>query len=241
MAQGALHLGAATGDRIGIGRPAAALGLSVFTILSVVRWTGAGTANRCIYATPVNVVQLRTTGTVGNIELRVARATTTADYITSDTPFASSSWQFIAATFDIGAGTPGHIYHGTTPSGIIESTYGTTTAGSGAKTAESGTDPIWWGNRATAPAEPFLGDLAVGAVFSAAFTLQQIKSWCACPRLTVDANVAVEFGRAGKNGADWIDYAGNTGTVTGATQTDGTPLASGGAWSRQGRLFLKTA
>lgn len=250
MAQGALHFGAATSDRADSGQPAGSLNLNTLTVLLWARYTGVLATNMCLLGSPANaadnlgsMLQWRTSGAIGDVELRITQATTNLSVITSDTPFATTAWKCMAGSYDVGAGTRGRIYTGGLGTPMAENTYGgTTTQGVGARVAEAGTKGFTWGNRwsATNYSNAFRGDIAIAALFGSVLTLTEIESWRQCPRKTIGAATAIEFKRFGKGGADGIDYCGNTNsTVTGATQIDGPPV--GGMWTRQNGLYRRAA
>lgn len=243
MAQGALTFGAATSDNA-TGASQAALTLDPFTILvwvfvttltnQRVIWsnTGTTTGNRLF----------RLSGTTGDVQLAVVRATTNTLYTTNNTPLsATSTWVFLAATFN-SAGAAGqivNIYKGTLGTLATECTYTAPTDGAGAVAAYSGGGTPRWGN-GNSGTVAIQGRECVSAAFGTEMSQADIQSWQREPRNSVAGVTAVEFKRFGKDGADGIDYTGNgNSTVTGATQSDGAPI--GGTWTRQNGIYRRAA
>lgn len=236
---GALTFGANASDRVALTNTGLT-NLNPITVLLWVNVTTLANSKQFLNCSDAGNGYLRFAldGASGDVSFLRKRATTSSLYITNSTPLSSAgTWRCIAVTYDSGATPTTHIYAGATPSAIAEATYGTATDGSGAVSNDA-TGSWIWGNRFATDAA-LLGKIAFGAIFNAAFSLADIKSWAQIPRLTVGANVAKAFGRCGKYGNDWIEYGGPTPTVTGATQTNGPPI--GGMWTQQGLLYQRAA
>jgi len=241
MANGSLTFGGTSTDRVAIG--ATTIISTPFTLLAWIYATSLVNVatvfgSRDNVAGGLSVVQFRLSGTTGNIELRVQRVTTASSYITSSTPIGTNTWTCLAATFDSSANPVTHIYAGTLASALAETTYGTTTNGSGAVTTQDGSNPNFWGARTSGSAigASFNGRIHTCALFGAVLSLADCQSWQKRPRVTVGANTASRFYRLGNEGTGaQQDYAGSgvSGTVTGATQSDGAPIDQGDLlWQR---------
>lgn len=234
---GALTFGAATSDKVSLGAGTGLANLDPMTILAWVYPTTL-TTNRNIYARGEAVTArrtFRTSGVVGDLQISVSRTVNT-NYITNSTPLATlNRWYCVVATFNslAAVGQLVNIYTALLGGTLTEATYGTATDGSGAVVAEASAVSIWGNTGQTSPVNAWQGGIAMGAVFAVELSLADCQSWMQRPRLTVGANTAAAFGRAGKYGNDWIEYSANTGTVTGATQSDGSPLDEGDLlWQR---------
>lgn len=239
MARGALHFGAVNSDRAEISNSSTIGDASQFTVLAIPRFTGTLAANLGLFGGTgvtggASTIQVRTNGTGGNVQFQVL-GSTAFNYVTNDTPFSGTGWLYFAATCDFGVA--GHIYTGAVgnPKSIAERAYGTSTNGA-TKTTSSNQQNNTWGNRYAAGfASAWRGDIALGAVFAGVvMTLAEIVQWFQRPGVHIKTYTASHFGRAGKDGADWIAYAGTSGTITGATQSNGVGFNQGSdLWQQQ--------
>jgi hypothetical protein len=219
MAAGALTFGAATTDKVDIGVVAALDNLDPFTVLVWSRPT-TFTSNRVLWSKGSNTKVLRLSGTAGDVQGAVIRASSSG-YTTNNAPLALNTKCFLAFTFSsaAAAGEIINIFSGRVGVNATECTYGTVTDGSGAVTSEAGVTSAW-GNNASVSSSAWQGDIYYGAVFAGILSLADIISWQNNPRQVVGSNVALEFKAFGLYGADAIDFSGKAnGTVTGATQT----------------------
>lgn len=169
-------------------------------------------------------VQLNNSHQTGGLRVTQTRSTTGADYRTSSLPLSTNTWQLVAVTCDIGAaaGEVFNVYVGSLTSPAAECSYGTTTDGSGTQVSESaGILRIGNNNGGTAV---FQGRIGPSAQFNRALTLAEIQSWQFDPRMMPGC---VGLWNLGDNGTGTqADFSGNgnSGTVTGATQSDNPPL-----------------
>lgn len=220
-------------DRVAIGNGP---GVAPCTVLAWVYPT-ATTASRAIYGSRANTTAngsvLRiyfngTGGSSGNLRLTVQRATTNTDYITSDRPMNNTNtWVCVMVTFDSAASPTGKIYWGTMSALMAESTYGTTTAGSGAVSALDNANGATWGNRyAAGYAQGFPGRIGPCAVYNRVFTLAEGRLWQFYPRCLSGCQAMHWLGHNGTGTQP--DRSGNgwAGTVTSATAGNGPPLGS---------------
>lgn len=162
-------------------------------------------------------------GNSGNLILRWGRATTGLDYRTNDTPLSANVWQFLAFKIDTGAGgNQAGIWVGTLSALASESTYGTSTDGSGALDSNAANSFIV-GNRPAANLA-FEGDAAFVSFWNVALSETQIHAQQFRPHVKTGC---VLFSHYGFNGTgtqpDWSGN-GNSGAVTGATVADHVPL-----------------
>jgi len=175
---------------------------------------------------PTVAIRLATAAT--DLDVRVQQATSQAQYVSNDNPLALNTWCMIAATYSQGSTPRSRIYRGTLTAEAVESTYVTTTTGTGNKSSETGSGSnLTWGNRFTAGpayAQAFQGRIAVGAYFSRVLTLGEIQSWQFRPRMMTGCVAFYHLGFAGTGTQpDWSGN-GNAGTVTGATVSDHAPV-----------------
>jgi len=95
--------------------------LSAFTWAFWVKVTTLTTLRYICAKGATTTKYLRLSGTGGNVDFLVDRATTDAQYITNDTPLSSTgSWKFIAVTYDAAATSSMHIYVGSLSSALVE-------------------------------------------------------------------------------------------------------------------------
>lgn len=139
--QSALLNGAVNTDLVDIGGGASITDLDPFTLL----WWGnvnTLTNQRVLYRKfgGVGLKLWRLSGTTGDVQMFVTRATTSTSYITNNTPLATlNSWVFLAASYSsaASAGQVVNIYKGDLVLPATECTYGTATDGSGSTTADA--------------------------------------------------------------------------------------------------------
>lgn len=226
----ALTFGAATTDVVNHGSDASLDNLNPFTWAAWIFPTTLTNARIILSKATAGSVgkQFAVNGTAGDVSVRVNRPTDTV-YITNDTPLATTSkWYFIAATFD-SAGAAGqvvNIYVGDLTTSLAERAYGTATDGSGTPDAEE-TVSFAAGNLTPAtPATPLQGRIAWAGVWNRGLSLGELQQQQFRPHKT-SGNVL--FTHYGFNGTgtqpDWSG-TGNSGTVTGATQSDHVPLGA---------------
>lgn len=244
---GALTLGALTTDNINFGVGTGLGDLDPYTFIGWFRPSSL-TSQKTFYSRhnpPSGFAgkRIETSGTSGFVTCVAQRATTNTTYTTNSNPLVASTWNLMAFVYSsaAGAGLVCHIYRGGIGVPATECTYSATTDGTGALVTEATGETMIGARNLTATIDrAWLGDIGPCAVFGAALSLADITSWQLIARKTVGTNVAKLFGRPGKNGADWIEYTANAGTVTGATQSDGPPIA--GPWvQRNGSLLLTRA
>lgn len=175
--------------------------------------------------------------TGGFIRANVTRAGGEAQYVASSGAVTTNSWQFVAVTYDeaAAAGEVFNIYVGSLSALATETTYSTTTNGSGATVTDAAVALKLGNNDAHGAA--FQGRMGPCAHFNRAMTLAEIQSHQFDPR---NAPGCVGLWNLGDNGTSTqTDYSGNAsgGTVTGATQGDNPPLRR--RWGRQ--LLMPTS
>lgn len=219
----ALTFGGAISDRVDHGSAASLDDLDPYTYLLWVYPTTL-TNNRGFVGKGNTTKNFKLNGTGGNLQIVVARATTSTSYITNDTPLSTlNKWYCIATSFEsaAAAGEVVNIYSGDLSTTVAERTYGTSTDGSGAVTTDASASLIV-GNNASGTA--FQGRIAVCLIWNRKLTLGEIKDQQFHPHKT---SGCVLYSICGYNGtgtqAD-LSGSGNNGTVTGATQSDHVPL-----------------
>jgi hypothetical protein len=222
----ALTFGAASSDRVNITNLGGIASNNPFS-WCIWLYCTTRTNNRFIIAknsTSQRAFRFNGTGAnLGNVELIVARSVTASSYITNDTPLTANSWLCFVITYDssASAGQLIHIYHGSASAALVESTYGTSTDGSGTIPSDNA---MVLGNNSGA-ASAFQGRIAYIAQFNRVLSLTEGISWQFFPRVM---SGCVLFTPIGFNGTgSQIDYSGvqNNGTVTGASLTpDGPPV-----------------
>jgi hypothetical protein len=173
--------------------------------------------------------QVQQSDALGNIQVKVAAATTALSYISNTTPLAPvGTWRFVGVVMNFagGAGQAGHIYVSkdlTSP--MTEVGYGTQTNPSGAQSGDSGVT-LLLGNIGTSPANAFQGDIALAwlvpnIIFGLNEFLDWQEHWWNPPR------GCKGFWWIGAEGSGVVlDRSGNIahGTITGATLGQGPPL-----------------
>jgi len=234
-----LTFGGASSDRVQV---AAATNINDLTTLTMLAWVFPTTltGNRCIMAKATSATAgklFRINGTGGNIELLINRATDT-QYVTNDTPLATTSkWYLVAATFDSGASPPVHMYVGDLAAVAAERTYGVQTAGSGSVDADNAINLVL-GNHAGNNVA-FQGRIAVAAYINRVLTLGEIKQWQFRPRVLVGTVGLWMLGYNGTSTQADLSGSGNPGTVTGASVGDHVPLRP--LWGGAAQSWVATA
>lgn len=211
----ALTFGAASTHRVNHGSNSVIDDLNPLTLIMWVYCT-TRTSGRYIFNKGANPAKnLLLSGGTGNIEWVVDRATTDADYITSDTPLTANVWTYIAITFDSAATPSSRIYTGKRATAAVESTYGTSTSGSGSVTSDAANSFIV-GNSSGLNAA-FQGSIADVRYFNRALTLGECIDQQFNPHMDSGCKLYCVYGFNGTGTQpDWSGNA-NSGAVTGAT------------------------
>lgn len=239
MALPALIFGGATTDAMNCG--AATTGTLLFALdpMTLLMWcmpTTLTTSRRL--ATTGNTTsrkQYLLSGTAGNVNLGVNRATTGSNYITSDTPLATlGKWKFIAFAYRSSANPAIAIYHGDLTTPAVESTYGTATDGSGATSGEI--DGQMCVGNLNGGTGAFQGSISTTAITGEFMTLADARiwqyrmlnpMWRAGPRYSTKCYWRIGWG--GVAGQPNLAGQGYVGTLT------GTVPGAGPLWLSQGR------
>lgn len=161
----------------------------------------------------------------GNLRLLVPHTTTMMDYISnSSNVVALNTWTFVAATFDAGVTPQGRVYMGSATSPLAEVS-GYTNAIDGVGTMyDDAAHNVYIGNVQRATAYPFFGRIGPCGVLNRALTVGELQQLQFSKRRNRAGCVLLP--RLGGNGTSTQpDFSGNgnTGTVTGATVSDGPP------------------
>lgn len=222
----ALTLGAGSATEwINLGAGASLGDLDPFTLLYWLNPTTL-TGGRLLYRKAGTGIKLFTlNGTGGNVQMQFQRAGGFTNYLTNDTPLASTgSWIFLAGDYDssAAAGEIHNIYKGTLTAAATECTYGTATDSSGATLADAAGDFIV-GGRVSQP-NAFQGAIAIHAVFNRKLTLAEIVSWQWQPRMMSGCVALHHFGFNGTSTQPDYSGNGNSGSVSGPTQSAHVPL-----------------
>lgn len=156
---------------------------------------------------------------------------------TNNADLTTNKWWFVVATYDGAASPQGRIYRGDLGALATECTYGLQISSNLTTPDADDTHPIIWAQRqggASDLVSAFQGRIAVVAYFNRALSLGEIRSWQFAPR---NMPGCVSLKRFGDNGTGTQpDYAnGESGTVTGATQSDNPPLRR---WRRARSLYV---
>ena len=231
-----LTFGGATSDRVDCGTAAAISNLSAWT------WCG------WVYVTTVTVTSHRfffrkadssppysnksaRMMTSGELRVDVERATTSTQYIASTGTVVANEWAFFATTYNeaAGSGEVVNIYKGLLTSPAAEVTYSTTTNGSGATIDDSPATLLLGNGESLAQVLP--GRMGPQGFFNRVLTLGEIQSWQFDPRMTAGCVGLWYLGDNGTGTQPDFSGNGNSGTVTGATQSDNPPLPR--RWGRQ--------
>jgi len=229
---GALVLGGATSDRVTVTAAAAINNLDPMTLLTWIYPTTL--SNNRMFGSKVNAgntigwIWLLTGGAPSKLQFNRYRATTGTNYKTPASTVTTSTWQMFATVYDSAAGAGNIVkhYRGVIGTDAVDvGNDGSPTDGSGANTDDSTYD-LKVGNGVN-DALAIQGSVAAFAVFGAALSLADIKSWQKRPRKTVGSNTAKLFQRFGKYGTDVFEYTGLTTAITGCSQGNGVPLDQG--------------
>lgn len=223
-----LSFGAATTDYVNFGTGSGIANLDPFTYLT---WCYPTTLTdlRRIWQKGVTTTLKRfmISGTAGEVNVRVARATADTIYTTNSAPLVLNAWNFLAVTFRSGAG-PGeivNIYKGTLSAAASEATYGTATDGSGVVGDDSAKE-YTVGNTDPTGGTSFQGRIAYTAYIAAELSLQQIIAQQFDPRVISTTRLACHLGYAGTGTQPDMSGNGNSGTVSGPTVADHVPIIS---------------
>lgn len=218
----ALTFGAVSSDRVDHGSGTSLDDLTAFTYML---WVYITTNNNGrTFCAKGNSKVLKLSGT-GNIDLRVPRVTTAAQFVTNDGPITVNTWHLIAATYDVGAGAGEviNIYTGTLSTTVAERAYGTSTDGAGATNADNTTN-FFVGNNSNINAA-LVGRVAWAGVWNRVLTLPEIKAQQFHLHPT---SGCVLFCHEGWNGAAGVqaDWSGrlNNGSPTGVTLSNHVPI-----------------
>jgi hypothetical protein len=228
----ALTFGAVSSDAVNIGTGASISNLNPLTYVAWVYPTSVATSAGLLFmqkgrAASGGTRRAFSFAAAGNFLRFVAdRATTDTDYIASSLALTDNTWHCIAATFSsaASAGEVVNLYCGMLTTEMAETTYSTTTDGSGAVGDDSGLAMKIGNDGAAASTSAFKGRIACAAIFNRVLTLGELQTWQFRPRVL---SGCVGFWAFGYNGTstqpDWSGN-GNAGTVTGATLSDHVPL-----------------
>lgn len=222
----ALNLNNAASDRVAVTSAASIEELDPFTVWGWFYVLGKTSSDRLwSKAQTANAKEILMSGTSGDLQVVVGRATAFTSFVTNDTPLATNNkWYFIAVTFNSGnaAGEAVQLYVGDLTASCAERTYGASTNGTGAVRSDTG-NPLYLGNSA-ALTRSFPGHIGPIGIVNRELTLAECISLQWNPRVVVGT---VGFWQLGWNGTssqpDWSGN-GNAGTVTGATQVAHVPL-----------------
>ena len=130
-------------------------------------------------------------------------------YVSSDSPLAVNGWCFLALVGDFNATPQGHIYHGTLNSIAVESTYATSTDGTGS--FKTGTAFQIGGASGT----NFKGEFALVHFVRKAMTLSKIRAQQFRPHVLPESELFVHCGFHGVSSFPDLTGGGNNGTQTG--------------------------
>jgi hypothetical protein len=233
----ALNFNNGTGDRVVVSAASSINDLDPFTWWGWVYVLGKTSSDRVFSkAQSASAKELLMTGTSGDLQFIVGRATTSVSFVTNNTPFATvNKWYFVAVTFNSSslASDKAHIYVGDLSTAAAECTYSTHQNGSGTVNADNANN-LELGNRSADHTRSFPGHIAYCGYLAQELTLAELVSLQWNPRVYGDTR---GFWALGFNGTgtqpDWSGN-GNSGTVTSATQVAHVPLGpfvrSVGGW-----------
>lgn len=226
----ALTFGGATSDRVVIAGSSTTntpteFGLAFWcyptTLTSLRRmWTkcnGGDTGSRIL---------IRLNGTSGDVEFLVTGNALNATTITSTTPLsATNTWYFVATSYSNSGDKKGYIYAGALGSALSTPTYGTQTALDSMRGDETGSF-VWGNGRPGIDSVAFQGAIGVGLWINGhAPTLAEWQTLMYTPKVIADLKLYHQLGFNGTSTQpDWSGN-GNSGTVTGATQSSHVPIA----------------
>lgn len=229
-----LTFGGATSDRVDCGTAAAISNLSAWTWCGWVYVTTV-TNSRFFFrkadSSPPYGNKSARMMTSGGLRVDVERATTSTQYIASTGTVVANEWAFFAITYNeaAGSGEVVNIYKGLLTSPAAEVTYSTTTNGSGATIDDSPATLLLGNGESLAQVLP--GRMGPQGFFNRVLTLGEIQSWQFDPRMTAGCVGLWYLGDNGTGTQPDFSGNGNSGTVTGATQSDNPPLPR--RWGRQ--------
>lgn len=225
----ALTFAAGSGDRVDHGS-AASLDNLTQTALTVWAWvyrTGEGADQSVLSKMGAGAVgwlwRLHGGSPSGSMSLLVDRATTDTIYTTSVAVVAANTWTFVAVTYDPAAAPAVRMYSGTLAGAVSEITSFVSPTGnvngSGTPSADAAFN-LYVGNVQLTNLA-FEGRIERGGVVNRVLTSSDLEAI----RLAVikDCNVADTKLLVSYRNGDVTDYSGNgnTGTITGATVSDG--------------------
>lgn len=216
----------ATTDKVTIAAATSINALQQITILTWLYPTGFA-SNQFILAkrTDVNAGWgHRINDSSGNVYVNKPTGSAGSSAITNNAPLTVNAWNFIAATGsnDVSSNNCA-IYTGNLTTLAAEATYGTRVDRAAASAFDDSGWPLYIGGRNSA-SQSFAGRIGVQALFNRVLSLEEIQSWQFNPRMLPGC---VGLWLLGDNGTGTQpDYSGNgnSGTVTGATQSDNPPL-----------------
>ena len=214
----------ATTDRVNCGSAAALDALQQVTTLSWIYPTS--------FVAGAFVAGKRTSGnagwgcrmddTLGNLYMnKPTSAGVTA--VTNDAPLRVNASNFVATSGSNAISTNNcRIYTGNLSTLAVERSYGTQGSLAAGTAFNDAAEAYIIGNRHPAATTSFPGAIGIHALFNRVLTLGEIQSWQFDPRIMVGC---VGLWLMDESGTI-TDYSGNgnTGTVTGATQSDSPPL-----------------
>lgn len=179
-----------------------------------------------------NRKMLRLSGTTGNVEVLVSRATTNTDFITSDTPLANvSRWYCVMLNFNSALSPTIRISVGTDVTPMVLRVCGVTAVdGTGTVNQEGAGGQYRIMNGVAGASLAIQGRCAVSAYFNRDLTLAEGIAWQFSaldePYPAVMAGCRGLWFPGNEGAAKVLDYAGQhiDGTVTGATLARGLAL-----------------
>lgn len=229
----ALKFGTAITDLVDVGSNASLDTVNTWTMMIWAKPTSlvafARLFRKAVDLSPFPNKSSRLSGTAGDLQVTVGRATTDTSYITNSTPLAvANAWYCIAITYNSAAAPVTHIYTSNILNNLKEATYGTATDGSGAVDSDSAANLCIGNGAASACAAPdnsFSGNIAIMAHFNVVLTIGEMNTWMGTPMQIRRGLVGLWF--LGENGRGLVmDYSGqsNEGTITGAIPVEGISL-----------------
>ena len=221
----ALDFTVSVADRVDHGSNASLVDLNPCTFMEWVNPQAFISANVVGFTKASSSVRsLRYYLTSGDLEGFIGRASTNSQYRTNSGGLTLNTWNFLAWTFDLGAGAGEvqNIYVGDLNTLAVETGYVTATDGSGALTTDAG-GPFLLANRSTLTKA---GDckIAVATYCNVALTLAQIRAWQFRPRKLTSSVLYCHYGFNGTGVQPDLSGNGNNGVVTNATVADHVPL-----------------
>lgn len=221
----------ATTDVVNCGSDASFTGLDPWTVLMWVKVTTL-TNNRYFWSKGAGGSNNRRSvcllsGTSGDIGVVLDRATTDLNYTSSNTPFSSSSWKFLAVTFHSTNSSNNlvHIYVGSLSTLATEVTYVVRIDGSGAFASDSGES--WRVGNLKAESGAIQGTIAYTQVISDELSLAQIRALQFRPRVIPNTKLFLNLGFNGTGTQTDLSGNGNNGTVTGCAVDAHVPISIG--------------